>query len=290
MVITQSLNHKPLTIMTFLPKTHVYSLSGQFGRIISTHPDGGYLVEPAYDCESEVRFLGIERWLEAFEKAPTERLNIKVVELQNEIAELQETRSQLIRTKMMAEKDLNDRIIKLKAHSDALAHIDDYLEGRITHFVIGSSWKFQRLGKLNVCDLTDPKGEAFYERNERRLLCLYGKKNMDLEWRLHAYSDGSGGSYTLAFPCLSLEAAQTKLKELVQGQLDKWIANAINADAADTILVNCRTAGIKPPQQLVDAHESTLLRNAQAAVDEFTRKLASAKNVLDNLSHSPVGA
>jgi hypothetical protein len=66
-----------------------------------------------------------------------------------------------------------------------------------------------------------------YDREEMKLLSLFGRDDGTMTFKLHQYPDGSGGySYTEILPFCDYESAYEKFKELiVTGAVNEEIIN-----------------------------------------------------------------
>lgn len=105
------------------------------------------------------------------------------------------------------EKDADDRMAKLKQHK-ALGRLDDFLAGKITHFVEDREWQ-----PPAIIAAEDATTDQRVDRHPLRLLTLFGKTNGDLEWGLNEYSGGSGHN-TAVTPCVSLAEALEVVERL----------------------------------------------------------------------------
>lgn len=155
--------------------------------------------------------------------APVAKLEQSVIDAQNKLDELNSKIVEASQELRSAEKSQSALIEKLKKHN-ALSRIDDFLEGRMTHFVTGPT----NDGKVNVSTFD----EFMLSRNDYgrpdgdvKLLSLFGtcknhpghgNKNRDLDWMINKYRDGSGG-WTLARPCLSLDEAVATATDIILG-------------------------------------------------------------------------
>lgn len=111
----------------------------------------------------------------------------------------------------LAEADASGkrRLDRLKEHR-ALVRIEEFLDGKITHFV---EWIGEWRPPVIVAASEATTADGGHHRSALKLLTLFGKTGGDLEWRLNRYSDGSGSNNTV-YPCRSLEEAQQKAAEI----------------------------------------------------------------------------
>lgn len=107
-----------------------------------------------------------------------------------------------------AERESKERIARLSRLA-ALEHLEDWIEGRITHYYDPSF--FRIIDRNNTA--------CNYDAKRYRLLSLYGDSFGNIAWELGQYSDGSGNG-TVVVPCRSYEEARTRLAESVAGWRD----------------------------------------------------------------------
>lgn len=156
-----------------------------------------------------------ETWFETelFQTAPVKLMDEKLVAKRAEIAELEKTRSERMRDVIGAEKDIKDRLAKLSKYK-GLERIEDFIEGRITHFVVPYS------GSYVICTLKEFEAKDYGGRAEGiRLMSLYGNSKGDLSFLVNQYRDGSGGEWKEIIPCASEEEAGEKLKAKIAEDL-----------------------------------------------------------------------
>jgi hypothetical protein len=141
-----------------------------------------------------------------YDTPPVKQYNQEIKALKDEIQKLQ-AESLALESKIYdLDEGYKSKIKKLKKYS-ALKHIEDFVEEKITHYVV------QHYGSPEIITQEEIRMNDRYD-NGFRLLSLFGKSNGDLEWRLSHYSDGSGG-YTEVFPCLSLDDAKANVQEYI---------------------------------------------------------------------------
>ncbi len=98
----------------------------------------------------------------------------------------------------------------------------DYLAGRITHVF------FDRYDPriIEIDDNEMFQIDCFYGGHgveELKLVSLMGKSKGDLSFRLHQYSDGSGGGGCEMFPCRSYEHAVQVAQGIFDGKVAEWV-------------------------------------------------------------------
>lgn len=99
------------------------------------------------------------------------------------------------------ERDADARMAKLKRHK-ALERLDDFIEGRITHYV----WVNWGPPTIERFEDAASKDENRFGTDKLKLLTLFGRADGDLEWGVNQYTDGSGHN-TRVIPCQSHDEA-----------------------------------------------------------------------------------
>jgi hypothetical protein len=161
----------------------------------------GYLVQRIYaSANEEGEWASGEVFLvdKVHDQAPTAKQDARLTKLRIEIDELYKTKSNLLEEINTAKKSESARLARYRKY-EALRHLDDFIDGKITHYVVKnySTWEIE--------DINSAKKNE-YDRGNTKLLCLHGRSNGDLQWHLYDYSDGSGSHHEV-FPCRSYEEA-----------------------------------------------------------------------------------
>ena len=178
--------------------------------------DSGFLCEYVYsheDWEGEPRGYRDEVFIapEIYEQAPTATYDARISELRTTIDQLANKEREL-RTRI-SEIESNERTRLAKfGKFRALRQLEDFIEGRITHYVEVPSWGAPRI--VDFEETKNPDG-SYQTHNGYKLLTLFGRTNGDLAWKLNRYTDGSG-SNTDVIPCTSLGDAQRVAREHIE--------------------------------------------------------------------------
>jgi len=139
---------------------------------------------------------------------PSQKLQAHIAELCNIRNELLAEIGTLRQELKSFESEANDRLAKLKQHK-SLKLLEDYLAGRITHYV-----EIRSYGPPAIIALKDTTvDEGWSYREKLKLLSLFGRSDGNLEWGLNRYSDGSGCDSNV-FPCTSYHEAIEVTKRL----------------------------------------------------------------------------
>lgn len=244
------------------------SLGG--GRVLASP----YLVIEGYDGEDEeypadTAAVRLESELTA--EAPREAVDAEVAKA---LADLAEIRQQISKTRgelAVAQREAKAELTVLEKHPK-FTRLIDYLEGRITHFVVSDYYGPQ----IKTWDEL-----AVYREDKRdkgvKLLTLYGDSKGNTEWNLNTYRDGSGTGHTCQ-PCLSYEEALEVVGEWIEADFLTF-----DADRPWTIAGAVKSANLygKPvPQHIRDALTAHSEAALQRTIDDLAGKLAEAQNKL----------
>lgn len=206
---------------TIEPGTEVYDEHGRAWRYIFRLPDGAladlsFLEDRAHQVAREIGRI----WTEP----PTRKLEAKHAEVQEQLS-LAEERLETINAELTSAAR---RLQALAARSAAVARLEDFMEGRISHIVTSA------YGRIKIQTAEEAlRSEHPHWPERQKLVTLFGRTDGDLEWRLHKHGDGSGGSLCI-YPCTSAEDAREKahlvVRELMEG--GSYLADAVkSADA-----------------------------------------------------------
>lgn len=156
----------------------------------------------------------VAEWSEAFPSPPVKKLNEEVTELEAKRAEIQQEIRTLNKEKALAEYDAKMVIEGLKKY-DGLQLIEDYLSGKITHYVI-KTYRGVQIDTMNLVK-ADSRNDADWQRNTR-LFMLFGTTDKKVKWELNEYNTYYDKDEV--WPFTSLEGAKDKLKEVVLQELE----------------------------------------------------------------------
>ena len=106
----------------------------------------------------------------------------------------------------LVEKDLKNKIENIISKSDNLKHLEDFLEGKITHFVFTSY-------DIGIKTLEEALEFTEYGKKRIKFLSLYGDLGGKVNWEIREYL-GSEYSQTV-IPCTSYEMALDELNKFL---------------------------------------------------------------------------
>jgi hypothetical protein len=274
--------------------TIVYDRSGHEARYVTRLPNGGHLVRPRvtyYDGDSEdISYEGVAEWHEVFLKPPVEVLNAEVAALDAKLEDLRKAIRVRCDEQRVLDAQMATRKDRLKQH-EQLAQLDDFIAGKITHFVIKDMGYAVEHCRAIAIDTFDHamKEDTQWSRGALKLLTLFGGSKGDLTWRLNRYSDGSGSHHDEVIPCTSLDQARAIATRLYEDQLAAWRANlqVKGAWCASQILEHAKRLEQPIPQDAVDAVHREAVERARKQLDAARHAVAKAEG---DLSAALIGA
>lgn len=239
-----------------------FLVDGRAVRVQGRMNNGLYLVELAYvDEEGEKYWDAIQTVERVFDKPPTEAYAQEIVELEANKQRLQDAIYEL----RAQETHVRKRIEALKKY-DALQRVDDFLAGKITHYVIWSE-----RAAVPVPRVSSVEAERCGDGNAHqplKLLTLFGNAQRSLEWKLNHYSDGSG-NYSNCLPCCSLEEAIEKARAIVVASLEKYKNEAqTNLRLAELLVQAAKAFDAPVPDGFIKLLNEQKIRGLQDKVKE----------------------
>jgi len=197
----------------FTPGQEVYDIHGRAGRFVA-RSGSGYIVEPAFEQEEDKEqwFGDAVTWRQIFAKPPVEKLHAEVAELEKQADAARADLAKVREERNTLDKEHRARLERLKKFQH-LSRIDDYIEGRITHFVVARNY-----GSA-VAVLTFDQVMKNTERGSSyvNLLTLRGTDTsyMSNEWQRREFYAShwcvtGGSSEGWVIPCTSREEATEK--------------------------------------------------------------------------------
>jgi len=263
----------------------VYDRSGCEYQFDSLIPDGRALVREIYLVDG---YDGGERYpadnptiLPAAALSITPPVRAVSQEVAEQVAKLAEVKEQLREAMRDVANQESERTRRLEALKDlpALARIEDFLAGRITHFAVRNSYST----KVEVLDF-----EAFARGTEDggrraqdlKLLTLFGRSNGDIAWKLNQYYDGSG-SWIECHPCCSEDEAREKAAEWLQATWEahraapdkvRWLKDAVDS---------AKKLAIEAPVDILASNRELMVKAASQRVAQLEEELAKARATVE---------
>lgn len=249
-----------------------YLLNGQEVILVS-QVDKKFIVQPVYEVgdEGEER-TGNEFVVgEVFDNPPVEKYFSEINKLQSQIEELYDEKRTLqedIRVETQKQTDFFKKAKRLKA----LARIEDFIDGKITHYV---EENYSGVSIIEFKDAVSESEDSCSRIKPLRLLSLFGKSNGDLEWRLSKYSDHSGYQSEI-FPCCSREDALAVCRERLSAMFESTKDNP-----RDYYIQSADKLGIEVPSEY---RLSSVARTKSGLIERKAKIQADLSDVEQSLA------
>lgn len=146
-----------------------------------------------------------------FDKPPVEKYNKDIESLKKQIDELKKRKTGYGIEIQEIEKKHGERVKKYNKIKE-LRQLNMFLNNEIKYYVEDDYWG------CKIMKIED--GKCSCDKHDLKLLTLFGRSDGNMEWRLSAYSDGSGGSHRV-IPCASYKDAVDTVKEDIVGKLEE---------------------------------------------------------------------
>lgn len=267
--------------LNFEPNSQVFTESGQVVELVAATEDG-YIVRPLLrrgddDEESEPFYGAPQHAARIYAEPPVEMRDAKVVELDSRI-EIKRAELDAIRQDIhQATAERQAILSRLKQHA-ALKYIDDFIEGRITHFVVVTS---ESVLVEDAATTLKEDPERSYS-TEIKLLTLYGNTKGDLQWRLNTYRDGSGSNREV-YPCMSEAEGDELARKVVAGQIASEAESKKLTYFAPHYIKSADRLGIPVPEALRARVRADRVATAQHNVDRLRKELSTAETNLASI-------
>lgn len=254
----------------FLPDGQAVNVIGQFG--------GGFVVCRIFEDQDTGEIINgkSETVGKVFDKAPLERMDKEFVALQANIDDLR-------RKQLEASKAFNEAKAALESQSKKLARVEqlrlleDFIDGKITHYVELCGWDTLKVVKIN--DTVSEYGDG----KMLRLLTLFGDSKGNLAWQLNRYRDGSGCD-TEIFPVTSEAAAISLIKERILSDANDSIDNP-----KESVIKSAAKFGVDLPAgysnlfyQNFIANHSEYIKKESSKLDEHVKLIENARAKITN--------
>lgn len=258
----------------------VYDDAGSALELVAKVPEG-HIVRNVFEPEENDReplfgnpyFTAMKLWSDP----PTEKRHREIADLDETIRQRRSELGDLTLAIREAQAE-RKRLVSILSQNKALARIEDFVEGRMTHFAMGESWsKWGVFTKEQM--LAKGDGNDSCRNESTKLLCLFGDSKGDLQWKVNEYRDGSG-NWTKVVPCSSAEEAQAALQEMYEQSLRDRADKKYN-----TLYPICaekaKAIGIVVPKEIEQAEIEDERQSAEATLKESSEKVEAALKRLE---------
>lgn len=240
-----------------------YLANGQEVEVVEQLKDG-FLVRPILTDGHEEYAGNPEIVHRLFDKPPVAKLGEEVARLTSELQEKQGELNTVTREIETATQE-RKRLIASLSQVPALQHIEDFISGNITHYVLISKYEPDlEILPIDATTLYDGWSDKF------KLLTLFGSSDGSLTWEINQYTDGSGATQTV-IPARSQEEAE----ELARKYVLQFIADNKYADWNKVL--QARKIGLTIPSEYVEAARQNKAKRVKKNVAYQKGELAKAE-------------
>ncbi len=204
-----------------------------------------------------------------FDVPPQRKLNDHIADLHRTEVGLREQIQGLQNEIESFETAHAERLSKFKTHK-GLERIEDFLEGRITHFVVKTYGPPKILTFANALESVES-----YDHHKLKLLTLFGRNDGAMNWGINAYKDGSGYS-TEAIPFTSHDSALHAAQEMFEEHTRKAIGRDLSAHPDRRWITQAADYGIA-----IDPEYVAIVERAELAAR--ARDIAGLESKLEKL-------
>ncbi len=160
------------------------------------------------------------------------------------------------------------------AEVEALHRIQDFIDGKITHF-LGTTWGAKL---ITFKDAMETKDEYNCRPNPLKLLCLFGDSKGNLSWKVSEYRDGSG-SWTTWRPFLSYEDAKAALAEHAAEEFSGYL-DGLRVSYMDDLIKECGKHGLPVPLDVSAQFESVRRKGIEDRIGKHESDLSELREQL----------
>ena len=235
----------------------------------------GHIVEPCLDFEDGDEPAAGEQMLvrAVFSSAPHIRCHADIEKGRAELSALrQETRA--AREEHRKTETLKADTLKSLAEVEALRRIQDFIDGKITHF-LGTPWGARLITFEEAMHSQD---EYTHRPNPIKLLCLFGDSEGVLSWKINMYHDGSG-SWKEWRPFTSYDDAKAALAEYVAEEFAKYLAGD-RVLYLNELVQECDKHGVPVPRDVLDKAELARRKEIKGRIEKHESEMVELRKQL----------
>lgn len=252
----------------------VYSEHGEEAEFIALSM-GECLVRPIYEdgdygpCRGEAT-----TWKAVFHTPPKPKLDAETAAAEKNLSDLRAEINKLRDERRAMDVDQKERIERIKLH-DELKDLDDFLSGKITHYVTVSPHK-----EVEIVAIEDTITSDSY--SDYGMLKLYPRRgwNKQIFWTVTWQNKDRNRYYdsrtSEVIPCCGYPAALDTAKAFV-AQLAATVLEKKETYSFDRAIAQCKRYEVECPQELIDLVATRQRASLEAQIKEHQTKLDAYK-------------
>lgn len=262
----------------FIAGQTVYLENGAACEFVAAH-GSSFIVSPQMNGDEDESFFGrpitVSR---VFAKPPVEIIEARCAQLLETEKNIREKLETDRRLEQAFDRNAKERAARFKLHK-ALERIDDFIQGKITHYVI----KHEHGGGVKISTPKEEKcGDGEYT-SDLKLLVLFGKSNGNLEWKLSRYSDGSGRNYCDVWLCQSREEAMVIATELIEATYVGYREKPTGSHYIKGTAESAVALGLQVPEDILRMVKADDIANCEEQIRKELKALAAHQAKLAGL-------
>jgi hypothetical protein len=270
----------------FSKNQEVYNEQGHCAKYVNEIEEGMFLVKPISIIGNGNDYEEIENsptiWNRIFAKPPIQKQETTLVNLEKTIQEKRQELYKIEDSIRNYNRNSSELLARLKKH-EQLTRIDDFLEGRVSHFVFIGYYD-----SLEIKTFEETVKEGSYSKH--KLLCLYGdltEGKKKLGWMLNRWSDGSGSnSYVVPFD--SLEGAEEYCKNCIKNAfqlvLTKYPEQSEYTPSLLSLVTDADKFGVIVPENLRNRQNENSLNHYYKKLNENLKTLGDVQKNIEDLN------
>lgn len=267
----------------FVENETVFRATGEAAVFVAAIPSG-YVVRPLYEDDEGNEVVGSEVvWPRPlYKNAPRARVDAELAAATEKVNAARKELWKIQEDIRAAQQDYSGLLERVRSF-EGLQRIDDFLQDRITHFVIFDCGNI----KIKTKDEMLKDGEY----SKMRLLCLYGHFadpqqtiKARLKWMVNRWGDGSG-SDTYAVPFCSEEDARAYCIATISQVLTSGPAeDSIYRPSATTLVQDALAFDLAVPESIVKEAKEERIKVVSANLARQQAALVEASAALVKLT------
>lgn len=252
----------------------VFLGDGQEVEYIAGHT-GEHVVRAILNAEDEEPRYGRPLTVyEVFAEAPVAKYNDQVVKAREELAAIKAALTAAREEKRQLETEAKARAASFARHR-ALDRLEDFVEGRITHVVVESTYNASIQTFEQAFTDTDHRGRV----DGIKLVSLLGRSNGDLTWNVNRYYDGSGSNTTI-HPARSFEEAKEIWLGVFEHAMAEYRAKTGYMHGFNYWIESAALAGADVPADLAERWYQGSVESAETNLTKAREQLALNETAL----------
>lgn len=207
--------------------------------------------------------------VESYQSREEKRLKERCAELDKRIEVKNRELSEITHALMLHRKRLSatDKLVKNLPEKE-IQTFTMFLTGTM-EYIVRDGYTLQEPERFRKSGVDN----CSYNKNDLKLLSVFGNSNGDLEYRINQYSDSSGGSWSI-IPCASYDDALETVKTLAMAKIEKGTFSVDDEKV-------CKKLAISFPESALDKYREARKKTLQDNITYNERQIESQKRTIE---------